>query len=709
MSDNRRFDEFFHWLQALDPTTFLNEAEVESKFIVPFFQHLGYPEACRHSQYSLKMYEPRRRSGRGQAIDQIYFSTIERKQQTGDTSLLLIEAKEPGETHFEEALEQARSYGYHLTPLFLIVTNAHRLLVVKRHRHRGEETVFDVTFCELCQETTANRLYRQLHFDVVKSLKEQYADELTHTLSVDLTQALNHYPDLREQLAKSDFERLHLQEGKRLTVVEPKVAIVCDLPVAFGDGACRITFSSLLLRGLTCHLTHRQILESLMTGLDTRPSWGTRRFLKQTAEGGFEAQLGQTTVILSEQEASELCACVDAVCHAYKAILINTEDLLQTWDYRPRSLAGFQLHGFELLSIKPWLWECMLQFAREFDIFEGDSSWHIFDRGNRRLRVLSNREVENVLIRPFYGDPAFPRQDVELIYCIEEDGYLAVEEEWSAIPWQQAVGPKGRWTAQYTEQWLTNTFIPHVLAHYPTQQPENADERPYWSWGTALEKQKILTQISLAKDLAPYLDQIQRTFHVYENCQLPALLLRPYYAALLELVQQIDPSQLAVRYTQFIQGYVSGATRLVTPHQLSEAEEEVLASSDEDTTLEDEDDLSDSTLQDHMLRLEFVVVEVEQDSELEADDPLEHEEDFSPVQEVNDIMSELREHVKRIHAVDHESPRVADFLSCAFIALLEHGIIHCRQEHLNTVKDAIQPLLDLSRFEERYVLRLPWE
>src|SRR5260221_5695030 len=101
MSDDTRFDQFFAWLQTLDPYLFQNEAEVESKFVVPFFQHLGYPEASRHPQYSLKMYEPGRRGrgGRGQAIDQIYFSTTKQQEQTAVTSLIIVEAKDPGETH----------------------------------------------------------------------------------------------------------------------------------------------------------------------------------------------------------------------------------------------------------------------------------------------------------------------------------------------------------------------------------------------------------------------------------------------------------------------------------------------------------------------------------------------------------------------------------------------------------------------------------
>src|SRR5713226_4262880 len=98
MSDNTKFNSFFAWLQVFDPSLLANEAEVESKFVVPLFQHLGYPEACRRPQYSLKMYESGRR-GRGQAIDQIYFSTTKQQEQTADTSLLIVEAKEPGETH----------------------------------------------------------------------------------------------------------------------------------------------------------------------------------------------------------------------------------------------------------------------------------------------------------------------------------------------------------------------------------------------------------------------------------------------------------------------------------------------------------------------------------------------------------------------------------------------------------------------------------
>jgi hypothetical protein len=39
---------------CLAPSLLPNEGEVESKFVVPLLQHVGYREECRHPQYSLK-------------------------------------------------------------------------------------------------------------------------------------------------------------------------------------------------------------------------------------------------------------------------------------------------------------------------------------------------------------------------------------------------------------------------------------------------------------------------------------------------------------------------------------------------------------------------------------------------------------------------------------------------------------------------------
>jgi hypothetical protein len=272
-----------------------------------------------------------------------------------------------------------------------------------------------------------------------------------------------------------------------------------------------------------------------------------------------------------------------------------------------------------------------------------------------------------------------PKETVDLLYCIEEDQYLTDMERGDQFSWKQLVGPNGIWTAQYTEHWLINQFIPKVLAHYPLRSgllrhPRHTRQPPYWTVHSLRDQKVPLAQVSIPAQLAPYLHQIQGWFHIYGDCQVAASLLRSYYSALTDVVRHIDPLELGSQYFGYIHGNVFGAAWRANRDKFQVAEENE-----------------------------------QSDSKEGGDDHLQVDEEESPVQLMNEIIKGLDEHVRRIHLVDHESPRVADFISSAFIALLEHGTIHCGQEHLNNAKEAIRPLLDLSRFEERYILRPPWD
>lgn len=75
-SDEAQFRNLLTWLQSHNPQLLTNEADVESKFIVPLFLHLGYPDTSRRPQYPVNTYTPGKR-GRKLTIDQIYFSATE--------------------------------------------------------------------------------------------------------------------------------------------------------------------------------------------------------------------------------------------------------------------------------------------------------------------------------------------------------------------------------------------------------------------------------------------------------------------------------------------------------------------------------------------------------------------------------------------------------------------------------------------------------
>src|SRR5258708_7753202 len=665
MTDHAQVEHLIEWVNTFDPSLLQNEDDVETKFVLPFFQCLGYPEGHRRGKYPVKEYQPGKR-GRKSEVDHLYFSVPEPDKQNADTALVLVEAKKTQVLNLEEVVTQAEHYGDRMKPLFLVVTNGQRLKVLKRHRHRGDEVVFDISIHELRDRNTARAVYNQLQFETVKRSKEQTKDP-SHARYVEIMQTLDRYPDIQAQLAKGDFELSTTQEGRRLVVVKPKVAITCELPVAFEEGSCHIEFSSIMLRGLTCHLSHSEILTELFIGLGTPPGWETRPFLHITEQGTFEAHLGQTTVILSEDEANELCNAVDVICQRYKTVLIETTNTLETWDFRPVSM---EEKGFELLSVEQWLWDLMKQFSREFDYDNGNSDWHIFDSHHVwAIRVARKGCHDHVIIWPKFEDDFFPSNDVHLLY-VDSITYLRLYPDAPDESIFKDVGPHGVWTATYTKEWIEQQFIPKVLSYYPISRSlkrtgrirqvaskvfpflapsqEQLDTIIQKAVSDYSAKENIpLADINEPKQFSPYLYQIQswcHHYHFYGIDNVPALLLRSYYAAFTELAKSADSTSVDINY---IQKNLKGVKR---------------------RTERNEDTDRQSNLSTY-----------------------------------NDMMNFLDRQVARIHEVDYENHEVVDFLSCAFITIIEGEMIYLQQKQINIAKEALYPLWEQCRFDHHFI------
>jgi hypothetical protein len=106
--------EFWDELQAL---TFTNEASVESVFVLPLLDALGYKKSDISSKHPIVFQQGRR--GRPHEADFAVFATEDRNE---DTSLLVIEAKSPGQ-ELREAKAQAESYALCIRAPFFVLTN----------------------------------------------------------------------------------------------------------------------------------------------------------------------------------------------------------------------------------------------------------------------------------------------------------------------------------------------------------------------------------------------------------------------------------------------------------------------------------------------------------------------------------------------------------------------------------------------------------
>lgn len=666
--DHTQFEHLINWANAFDSSLLQSEDDVETKFVLPFFRYLGYPEECRRGKYPVNTYQPGK-PGRKQEVDHIYFSVSEPDKQNADTALVLVEAKRVQTLNLEDAVIQAEHYGESLKPLFIVATNGYCLKVLKRHRHHSNEVVFDITIQELRDRNIATEVYNQLQFETVKRLKEQAIDPMTHAQYVQIMQALDNHPDIQAQLAKGDFEPSTKLEGRQLIVVKPKVAITCELPIAFEEGSCRIEFSNIMLRGLTCHLSHSEILTELFIGLDTSPAWETRPFLQTTEQGTFEAHLGQTTVILSENEASDLCDAVDVVCQKYKDILVETTNNLETWDYRPVSMENIK--GFEILSVERWLWDLMKQFSREFDYDKGNSGWHIFDSHHAwAIRVARKGELDHVVIWPKFGNRFFPNnKDVELLY-VDSITFLQLYRDKPYHSIFKDVGPHGIWTATYTKEWIEQQFIPKVLAYYlvspslkrvgkirqtaskvfPFLKPNQEQINVIMKKAVTDYSEKVslqLADIEEPKQFSDYLHYVQSWFHHYHylgTYNVPASLLRPYYAAFTDLAQYIDSTTINMDY---IRGNL-GAVGLRT----------------------------------------------------EKDDETNSPPNLSTY---SDMINFLKKQVERINKVDVEYNLIADLLSRTFITIIEGEVINIQQKQINIAKDAVYHLYEQCRFDYHFI------
>ncbi|MEH2026241.1 hypothetical protein [Nostoc sp.] len=632
--------KFITWIQGFDHRILQNEDDVKEKFILPMFHYLCYPEIC-HREYSLKTYQSETYA-RNPEIAQIYFATDDVKQQNTDTSLIFVEAIKPYKTKLNDVIEQAKFYSNHFKTLFFIVTNGYEIKVFKRLHYNREELVFDLNIDALRNNDIASKFYHRLNFDLVKNIDKNTVGILTYTKYNLIEKLIIHHPDLQDFLEKCDFEPSITREDYRLVVVKPKVAIACNLPKAFGEGNCQIEFSSILFRGLTIHLNHQDILGQLMTGLHTQPDWGCRRFLNPLDKNNFTVNLGQTTVILSKLEATDLCLCIDEVCQEYQNLIIEFENALETWDFK---LVKFsEIRGFILFSVRQELWELMQQFVNEFNYTKGKSEWHLFHRENISIRVSRGIRDHTFIFPKFNSDLSLlPNNKINIIYELN-DVILQSIETGKLTLWQQDIGVRGTWTARYTQQWLLEKYIPKVINYY--------SEKSQLSEAELLAKiindesdRMLIKEIDHIRDLASYLRDIQSWLHIYvEN--IAASLLKPYYQAYTNLVRNTDSSITGI-------DYIFGNLRRVewknTP----------------------EENYSNST---DWKNLTF-----------------KHAIDC------------LDRQVVRINNSEYENSFKADLITRIFIWIIENGRISFSQAQLSAAKQALIPLWEQSRFEMRYI------
>lgn len=629
--------QFITWIQSFDYRVLQNQDDVETEFSTPMFQHLCYPDKCCCQKSNLN---PQKNSQQPNKLEnvQIYFSTDDVVRQNADTALIIVILLSPNSNNFPEAIAQARFYGLYLKPLFFIITNGYQIKVFKYLNYHREECVIDKNVYSLKGNNTASDFYRKFNYYILKDINKNAISTLKYNQYSLIEKSLRRH-NLQDIIAQTDFIPAILQTGDRLIVVKPKVVIECNLPKAFREGNCEIQFSNVILRGCKIKLNHQDILGQLMTGLNTRPEWGCRRFIKQIDENAFEITLGQTTIILSDLETADLCLCIDKVCQEYKQSIIEAENLLETWDFELVEFLGS--HGVHLFSVDVKLWQLMHDFAHEFNYVKGKTEWHLFQQEETSIRISRGiRDHAFILPSPVNYLSLLPRGIINIVYEINDIHLQSLESD-KVNSWKQDIGPRGTWTATYTKQWLLEKFIPKVIDYYAQKHNLSASQLKRNITDDASHHTPILA-IHDIRELVPYLQDIQSWLHNY-LANIPAVILRTYYQTFTNLLRNTDSS-------------IAGMDYLIRNLTLMEA----------------------GNTKDRM-RSNFTQWSFK------------------------DILYYLDAQVGRINNSQYEPSWQADLMTRTFIWIIEHGRASYSQAQLNAAKQALLPLWEQSRFEMRYI------
>jgi len=240
----------------------------------------------------------------------------------------------------------------------------------------------------------------------------------------------------------------------------PLVQFKSKLPVAYCnlDETSEGEFIFRRFEGLRVEVSRQTILRDFMHGLSTPLAWLTRPYLQLLETNLFEATLGGTSLILSAEETIDLCECIDEVCEKYKQIIIDAENHLQTWNFHPVHQER-NFYGFEILSVKPRIWDLMYKFSHEFHDSQGSSNWHIFDTQYESIKISRNFFDHALLIprrNQYFGDSS-GTEYLDIIYVADDiflqGGYIRKRN------WKEHIGEHGTWSAETTKEWIINSFI----------------------------------------------------------------------------------------------------------------------------------------------------------------------------------------------------------------------------------------------------------
>jgi 5-methylcytosine-specific restriction endonuclease McrA len=303
---------------------------------------------------------------------------------------------------------------------------------------------------------------------------ERSKSTIIHEFSGDHQKAENLYNSLTDQ--DEYFSEEHYINDFAGTSIyrcsKQKILLISYLPnfSNSGKGECLIVFKTLRIRNCLITLRHEEILNLLCLGRNTTLDMKLRRFIRDQDyhnKNIYYIQLGNVRFPLESDTLEVLLEIIDDFASQYLNYIVTLENCSDSRLFKPSK----HENGFKLFKMEKWLWRLLVEFSRRFDYMKGNSSWHIFDRGNNILKVYTENKTEQF----DSGHHAYLCSE-----NIESSFYDTSREVW--VTWKPMLldsekkqglpvfSGRKAWNANFTYSWLINEFIPYVRYYFSLRE-----------------------------------------------------------------------------------------------------------------------------------------------------------------------------------------------------------------------------------------------
>lgn len=314
------------------------------------------------------------------------------------------------------------------------------------------------------------------------------------------------------------------------------------VPTALQKGSCEIEFHDKDSSRMLLSLSHEEILSHFLMGIDTHPSWNTRRFIS-FLDGIYTLHITNFTREIPEFLALELCKCIDHLAKEFKSSLLETENRLEAWNSGIVFDSGH--YGYFVLEIPTWLWKLIKKFAEERQSHLGDTKWHIFQTNNVSI---STEDIWN------FHFELWPKTQIDILWNNNlPNGYVSLVylmpswklESGSQHEWYFDIGPDGIWTVTQVKKWLLEILIPTIEQCYPVEYNEGLE--PHSSFvniDKSINLNRRFSSVNNLRSLADYLHVIQGRVYAYECRNIATHIFLDYFERFAETIGTADSSRV---------------------------------------------------------------------------------------------------------------------------------------------------------------------